>query len=50
MYDFWYDCVKANYEKKCKFMLHGYSQLYNIHKTEDIYVDNVKNGEARFDT
>ena len=50
MHDFWYDCVKAIYKKKCKFMLHGQSQLYKIYKTEDIYAGIVKNGEARFDT
>ena len=31
-------------------MLHGYRQLYNLHKTEDIYVYIAKDVEIRSDT
>ena len=31
-------------------MLHGYRQLYSLHKTEDIYVDIGKDAETRFYT
>ena len=31
-------------------MLHGYIQLYSLHKKEEIYVDIVEDVETRFDT
>ena len=41
MYKFWCDYMKGKYEKH-NIMLHGYRQLYSLHKTEDV--------ETRLDT
>ena len=32
MYEFWYDYMKTKIWRKFKIMLHGYRQLYTIHK------------------
>ena len=48
MQKFWYDYVKTKYWRKSKFMLHGYRQLYNLHKY--IYVDIAKDAETTLNT
>ena len=33
MYEFWCDYLKPKYGEKSKIMLHGYRQLYSLHKS-----------------
>ena len=37
-------------KKKPNYISHGYRQLYNLIKTEDIYSDITKDVKIRFDT
>ena len=33
IYEFWYDHMKQKCRKKNKIMLHGYRQLYSLHRS-----------------
>ena len=50
MHEFWYDYVKPKYGEKAKLCYMATDSFTVYIKTEDIYVNNSKDVETRFDT
>ena len=50
-YEFWYNCVQPNYEKRKAKLCYMDTDSFIVYiKTEDIYLDIAKYVETRFDT
>ena len=50
VYDFWYNYVKPNYDKRAKLCYMDTDSFIVYIKTDDIYIDIKEGVETRFET